>query len=487
MAQEIETPDGIVEFPDDMTDQEIAAVLQRQYGGPQPAVAPTANIPRQALQGMSLGFGDELVARGAAGLDFLTGRTAEQTGKDLSYGDLYDRYLQVEQGRIAQGQEAAPVASTVAELGGAIATPANLLNAPKAIAQLPAWARAATVAGAQGAAYGAGTAQEDERLESAAQATIPSALFGAAGQKAVELTGKAGKAISDLWNKAAPRPTVEALRDIKNAAYKAVDDAGVKFSRTAVARIYNSAVEAAKRRNYVADPHVHPATYGALKVLENTLDTTPTLGQLDEVRQSLYAIDKRANGSEIAVRDMIDGIDQMIDSIPISSQTMAAARAANSRYKKAQLLEDEFNKDVNQTASTGSGGNIFNKYRQTVTSILADPKKAKFFTSAEREEMQNFVRGSMTEEGLRLVGKLSPTSSGLMAALNMGASLWNPAAIGIGAVGLGSKVASDRMAKQGTERILDMVSTGQIPQKVQIPYMPGLPGLAGIMGSETVN
>ncbi len=90
MPQYIETPDGIVEFPDGMSQQDIQAVLQKQYGAPQPpeepgfldtaAASAVEMLPEFGATGMGIAgmaVGGPLLAVPAAGLGGMFGEVLQ--------------------------------------------------------------------------------------------------------------------------------------------------------------------------------------------------------------------------------------------------------------------------------------------------------------------------------------------------------------------------------------------------------------------------
>jgi hypothetical protein len=160
----------------------------------------------------------------------------------------------------------------------------------------------------------------------------------------------------------------------------------------------------------------------------------------------------------------------MIASKASGNEIMQAARAANAAYSKAQLLENAFKKARLQTAGTGSGGNILNKYRQAVTRIVTNPREAKWFSADELALMETFIEGDVSENVMRKIGKLSPGGNGLMTALNVYAAAVDPTMLAVTATASAAKGAADKSAMQGSERILDAVSTGVIK-----PPAPALP------------
>jgi hypothetical protein len=383
-----------------------------------------------------MGFADE--AMGAAG--FVEG------GPEMAN-------LRREQARAtleAQQQEF-PGTFMTGEIAGAVASPANRLLGPTATV-----GQAARQGAVLGAVNAAGRAEGDDRLAAGASGAALGALFGAGAKKTVDF-GTAR--FRNLFQKTAERPTLEGLRAVKSEAYRAVDNAGEVFKKQEMAGLARVANDLAKQGDYVAG--VDKQTGAALDLLNRYAKRDVTIGQLDKLRQALWAR-YNAAPNEVLIRDMIDEIDNLIQNRPATSDLMAAARVANQRYKKAELLERAFQRAEDQTASTGSGGNILNKYRQAVTSIINDQKRAKWFTSAEIDQMRGFVQGSVSENQLRRIGKIAPNGNGLMLALNLGAVAVDPTMLAVTAGAQGAKAAADRSAMAGQQALIDMV-TGYSP------------------------
>lgn len=294
--------------------------------------------------------------------------------------------------------------------------------------------------------------------EAAGQATEGTALEPFArvvGALAPAAIGIGTSKFRAMFRQSSQRPTIENLQATKRAAYQAVDDAGEVFTPTETTSLYQRVMTALDDANYV--PGVDTQTDAALRVLERRAGQETTLGQLDRVRQNLW---KRYSSApnETGILDAIDAIDGLVASRAPTNELMQAARLSNSRFKKAELLDFAFRKAADQTAATGSGGNILNKYRQAVTSIINNPKQAKWFSAEELDLMRNFVRGSGTENVLRRIGKLAPGGNGLMLALNLGATAVNPAMLGVTAVASGAKATADGMATAGAMGLMDMAA-----------------------------
>jgi hypothetical protein len=317
--------------------------------------------------------------------------------------------------------------------------------------------------------------------ETAGQATEgsvfePAARIAGAFFAPLALAG-ANKTVNTFFKRASDRPSLDTLRDAKNAAYSAVDASGLKAPLTAADDLFTRSQAAAAAANYV--PDVDKQTMAALEMMKNQIGKELTIGELDKLRQGLFNRLKSAP-NEVAIRDMIDIVDDTIQSLPGGGDLMATARIANTRYKKAELFENAFKKAEDQAASTGSGGNVLNKFRQAVTSIINNPKQNRFFTREELDFMTKFVRGDLPENTLRLIGKLSPSGNGLMMALNVGAIATNPLMAVITAGAQAAKSSADIMAMGGADAIQTMAATGRVPvaQPSTLPQMSRiLPGL----------
>jgi hypothetical protein len=208
-------------------------------------------------------------------------------------------------------------------------------------------------------------------------------------------------------------------------------------------------------------PETDQATAKALALLGQFEGKTIYMDDLDKVRRRLSKLYKSAD-DEVAILSIIKSIDDTVASKASTSALMTAAKAANAKYSKAQLLEKAFKKADDQVSSTGSGGNIVNKYRQTLTSIKNDPKKARFFSEDELATMDRIVSGGFGPNTLRLIGKLSPSGNGLMTALNIGAVATNPAFIGVTVTGTTAKALSERQIRKAVEGLKDLVAAGGV-------------------------
>lgn len=414
------------------------------------------------LQGVTLGWGDEMVAKIVSSLP----ASMMSNGKQISYDDA----LKIVRSERDNARIARPITSAAAEVGGALLVP---MPGGGATSLPAAMGKGALIGGTAGAISGAGNAD----------GTIEDRIMGAG--KGAAVGGFIGAAVPALFagvnrvvNGKVPQVTIDSLREAKTKAYNAVDATGERFTASDLGQIAADAKSSLAATDYL--PDVDLQTKAMLAKLEDVSGGDLTIGQLDKVRQNAW---KRYNTSgETGLLDIIDAIDNAIASRAGTSDLMSAARVANSQYKKAELLDFAFTKAQRQTDATGSGGNILNKMRQAVASIMNNPNQSKWFSAEEKAAMDTFIKGNLGQNTLRLIGKLAPTGNGLMTALNLAAVAANPAAVA-GSVGASAaKLAADRATKNAATGLINQVAgqPSRVPNALAYPgQINALAGLAG--------
>lgn len=423
-----------------------------------------AALLNMAGEGMTLGLvGDEAAGR----FDAMIGRGGA------------DERTQFYRDQQARTREEMPVTSFVAETAPAALVPGGAAarfvarGATRGMQML----RSGLLGAGAGATYGAMEGDGDiaDRAEGAAWGAAGGGLFGAFGPRVLE---GIPRGLSRLFRNAEQRPTVEALRTLKNAAYQTAERAGIRFSADDMTDLSQRVRSLFEADNYVDD--VDDASRATLRLLERREGQETTLQQLDRIRQNLWTRYSRAN-DQPRILDAIGAIDDLIEQSPMGGALMDAARAANSRFSKAQVIEDAFERARRQTARAGSGGNIVNNYRAAVDRII-NSRAARFFSDEELDVMRGFVLGSTGENLQRLIGKLSPTGNGLMMSLHViGGVASNGMSLPLMAVGAGSKALADRGAMRGADAIQDVVSGFRTPAQTA-PHLNG-PAVQGALAA----
>ncbi len=197
--------------------QALAAAL-RQY---QPAqYSRPVEAGRALTQGVTFGFGDEV------GSGIAAGGVVATTDKSLSdLPQVYGEIMEDMKGRREAYSAENPVESLGLEMAGAVGTGvagANKLMGTKAVqtlaANTPRWATASAMGGAEGALYGAGSADPGSRMQGAA---IGGAVGAIAAPVAGLLLDKVAGGIQGVmrWakNSLTKTPKNEAIQSIRTA------------------------------------------------------------------------------------------------------------------------------------------------------------------------------------------------------------------------------------------------------------------------------
>ncbi len=367
-----------------------------------------------------------------------------------------------------------PVLSFASEVAPALVPGMSGAKLVKSLTSKLGRAGAGAVLGAlSGAVYGfaEGEGGAIERAKQGGGTAALGGLFGAAAPKAMDALSGVPKAVTRAFSRSQKQPTLTALKSAKRVAYRAVDASGETFSGDDMTRLHQTVSDAFDAGHYVEE--VDNASRAVLKVLERRSGKDTTLSQLDGIRQSMWARYRSAK-DQPQILDAIKALDDVIEERAGASELMGAARAANSRFAKYQLLDDAFQKAADQTASTGSGGNILNKYRQAVTGIVNNPNKARWFSQEELGVMREFIHGSVSENALRKIGKLSPNGNGLMMALHVfGGIQTGGATLPVMVAGSGAKSLADRSAMKGAEKVKSMLAGGKVPDVPRLTAAQG--------------
>lgn len=279
--------------------------------------------------------------------------------------------------------------------------------------------------------------------------------------------------------------SVEDLRGATNAAYEKTRNLGVAYAPATYDNMLAKIVNETKADGI--SPDRHKDAYSFMVDMIGARGKPLTLTELDQLRQRVrrdlitpsYGNPAKAADAHFG-QIMLDNIDEMIanagpgDMVAGSAKDAAnaiiTARSLNTRLRKSELLQDAVEKAKLNAAASGSGGNVNNAIRQQIKGILTNPKKVKAFTAEERALMQKVIEGGPTENFLRLVGKLSPSGNGLMAALGIGGTAMNPALAAAPIAGLVAKNIADKGTINKVTRLQNVVAGG-VPVAPKRPFL----------------
>lgn len=345
----VNTPDGLVQFPDDMSNEEIQDVLREKF--PPLREAEAGDYARAAFQGVTFGFGDEIEAQ----------YRASQSGRS------YEDELESIRTEMAQFREAAPVSSVAAEVAGAIPSAvatggvlgAGLRGVGAGRAASSGLVRGASEGAVGGATYAAGTAEEGERLEAAkGGAALGAGLGGALGAALPPMSREA----RELVRRGVPLTAGQAMGGVARG-----------FERSAEALPFVGGVVGGAQRKALAQ-YSRVATEDALKSIKGfkklpksvTGDRAVDFG-FDRVSKEYDAIvPKLASSKADSVKSLIDdSLNKNLSKSVVDSATETTLRRDIDRVK--ELLEESNGKLTGKQIHTaikklGSDANKLSKF-----------------------------------------------------------------------------------------------------------------------------
>lgn len=453
------------------------------------------DIMRKTAEGVSFGYADKAAAM-------------------LSPGK-YEENLAAERKRTQDAEDRAGWAGTAANVTGGLATGKLAANAGLTLggrlsnAASPLWQRllgASATGAVEGAGYGAlDAAGHDKDIKEGA---IDSALFGGAlGPVAEGATSALGSIISKIKgvNKS---PSLDELGAQKQAAYKAMEESGAKYTPQSILDLVDDIKSATVNKTAGATEVMHPKTVDKISQLEDIVPTT-TAGKVSKKAKpvSLYDIDEHrkslsrdlssdpgeAHWADI-IREKIDDFTANTDPSKITAtkgtpeeavEQLMKGREINTRLRKAEDLSAVMRKAERSAEATNSAtpGNLI---RSRVASLLNNDKKSMGLSTEEVERLDNLIKGTwwgnttrnISSGARHVMGQAAGSSAGYAAANLLAPGNPLAAAGGItggmlAAHGLSNMAgaASEKSTRKGLQEIIEDISRGKprVPNRKAAP------------------
>jgi len=353
-------------------------------------------LARAALQGLTFGGGEEVVAGGAA-----LARKAIQ-GDEREIGDIYEQELERERSRIGQFKEEAPVASTVAEIGGALAVP---LGAPKTLGG------AIGMGAGTGATYGflAGEGGLPERVEGAVISGGFGGILGGGLKSATDLVGssyqgylqrRAAKAVAQKDARA-----VEDLYNEANALYERAKQSGATIKAADYEKFVNDTIKKVSGGfDFSLIKGGIPSSASVVKAMESKIGQDVGLNDLEAIYQlaQMPAGKVTDKAEQRAAQIIKSGVDDFLSGLSPAQVSKGATAPAVKDFFDARDLWSKMRKTQNvqniiETAKEGGYAGGFEAGIKTqFGKIIRDYNKGKKsgFTKPEIELLKQIQTGT---------------------------------------------------------------------------------------------
>lgn len=456
----------------------------------------TSNAFRSgAMQGMTLGFGDEINAGLMTPIEM--GIDAFQ-GKGFDPGRSFNQALAKNRALDQGYAQLNPVANVAGQVVGGFVGPGKgfgWANNAKTVGQL------ALRGGAEGATLGGiyGFGSADGNMQDRLQGAANGAAFGGAAGAVVPVIARdmIGNVLQDHAIDAAVKfaPSAADLKAAASSMFKSVDQSGVTVDTNKFSQLVQSLVSQAKkdRINPTLDPKATSAyeeLIGALGDVQKNGGSL-TISDMHTLRQIAQkaAVSTEGRDSMFANR-IVDGLDSFVTSpgsmnLPADRLGQNGNAAGNelmkaistwSRARRTSLIENAIYKAGNAASGTENGLRV--EFRK----LLQNNKTRALFSQAEIRALEKVANGTPLSNAMRVLGHFGfdfgsgRNFLGGVIGAGSGAALGGPlGALAVGAAGTAARKTSQVMAGNAAERAARVVATPNIAN-VSMPNVPMLPG-----------
>lgn len=435
----------------------------------QPSTNPLLAAQAGAMQGMTFGFNDEIMAGLMTpieiGADALAGETFDP-------GRSFNQALELTRATDAAMQEQNPLAYGAGNLAGGVGTGIGLARNGISLMRgaSPNVGSMATRGAIEGAAYGGlhglgvGT---DDKIGS----TVDGALWGGA------TGGFIGALSGALASRSAGQvvPTVDELKAQAGALYDQARASGVVAPLQATQALNQTMTGIATAEGLITPAgrvnSSYPRIAGVLNTFEDFSAGAMDIPQAQAVRKVLSDAAKSNEPGERRIATMmLEEFDRFLDPL---APDIATANAIYSRAKKGELIEQAIElagSRAGQFSGSGFENALRTEFRGLERQIIRGQLRG--LSQPEIEAITRVAQGGPIENALRMVGKLAPTG---VVSMGMGGGVpfmignaFGGPAVGAAAgattmgLGMGARAGATRMTSNNARQaVIEALMAGQ--------------------------
>jgi hypothetical protein len=279
----------------------------------------------------------------------------------------------------------------------------------------------------------------------------------------------ANKTLSAFQKKNVTSPTLPTLKAEKNSAYDLLKSEGTGLTGTQTAYLVQDMRSVLNMDDIILS--AKPSVERALALVDEVEKSgAMNLSKFNELQKALGKIYKTAPDAP-EVLSMLKKMDDVLADGSRDAALMQAAKAANSKYAKARMLDKYFA----QATQNAKKGNLIPKtgeaFQAAATKILNNDKAAAFWSPDELAALKRVADGTIGSKVLATIGKLAPTSNGLTSGMsiallsipgNFAYEIMGMTAASFAKLGYNAKIKTSRKALE------DLVRSGGVaePSKV---------------------
>jgi len=377
-----------------------------------------------------------------------------------------------------------PVTATAAEVVGSLYLPGTTMKTPfldKIIKDMKPMSKAMIKSGVAGSIYGGMEAEQNEFIEGlktgglSSAMSMPAYVFANGIYRFKELAKRAEE------NKKA----VFELEGLTNRAYEEALTTGdildISQSQQLLHKVGSAMEEEGFRMNTYGS--TSKRVYKDLQEnLRNTMGDGRRAGEpmdwnkIDKMRQDMWKdwATARAGGYKRDQDSILAGIkalDDAVNSFPGKGQQFKNARELYKTKQRADILNTQIDKAIEQAGATGSGGNKANRIIQAINKVRDSKTMSSFFTQEQLGAMEALSKSYGGARLSRSLSKLAPNGNGLMLFLQAyGAYAIDPTIMSSMLFGTAMQKRMENMAERGARQIVseDVLGRQPIPKRPEV-------------------
>jgi len=280
------------------------------------------------------------------------------------------------------------------------------------------------------------------------------------------------RAMLPLASGKAASPTTEALKGAAAAGYESPVISGVEVAPRALQQSAGTIVSNLNKMGL--DENLAPKTFGILSGAGEAPEGAVVTGQnIESLRRTLgHAAGLPDPVERLAAKTAMDHLDQFYANVPKTdvlagdpaeaADIAAKARANYAAAMRAEQIDRKMVRAELRSAAANSGMNTSNTIRQRMADVLINPKERRGYSADELAAMEKIVRGTKTQNAIRLASNILGGGGGLGSVVSAGLGAAATAHVGgIGAVapaiGYGLRLLQNSMSGRQIDALSELI------------------------------